>query len=145
MIQRIQSLFILIAAGFGVLLFFVPIISINYDNSAITFNATGYVAEKSWYLVLLSIICVVTMFTQLFMYKNRKKQMLTGKISICLWILWIFVFSLFVYLHYNSYTTAKFSIHFGAIFPVLIIIFVLLANRNIKKDEELVRSIDRIR
>jgi hypothetical protein len=34
---------------------------------------------------------------------------------------------------------------FGAIIPLVAFLFVLLAHRNIKKDEKLVRSADRIR
>jgi len=140
MIQRIQSLFILAAAGFGIALFFVSLISLKSSDNIIVFSAS-----KAWYLVVLLSINILIMFIYLFGYKNRKKQMLTGKISIYLWILWLLLFSLFVYLQYNMQDVTNITVHFGAIFPCLIIIFILLANRNIKKDEDLIRSMDRIR
>jgi len=141
MIQRIQSLFIVAAAGLGISLFFVPVIVFAGSEELFIVNAAGFTGANIWYFSLLSILCILPLFIQLFMYNNRKKQILIGKISILMWILWILLFMLIVYLN----EIANFSLQFGAIFPFLIVIFILLANRNIKKDEELIRSIDRIR
>jgi peptidoglycan/LPS O-acetylase OafA/YrhL len=37
------------------------------------------------------------------------------------------------------------SLGIGLVAPVLVLVFVVLANRNIQKDEKLVRSADRLR
>ena len=44
-----------------------------------------------------------------------------------------------------SYGNVEVSYHVGCYLPVLAIAFLILANRAIKKDEKLVRSLDRIR
>lgn len=85
-------------------------------------------------------------FVNIFLYKKRKQQ-----IKICLITALLIVFyyvTTMVYLttYLNKIPTEyTLSIQFGIIIPVVALILDLLAMNKIKKDEKLVRSLDRIR
>lgn len=143
MIQRIQTLFLIAVALVALLLFFIPfqvandanLFSINllsgFNNPNITSNI--YVP-----LILAFGIIGLAVFTIL-KFKNRVLQY---KLSNILMLLNIVVLAFFFLLNFYQ-GTASFS--FGAFLPVFGIIFSFLAAHFIKKDEQLVRSADRIR
>lgn len=145
MIQRIQTLFISAAIVLAIFLFFTPLITINIDKEQMTFCAYGFYGKTLWFCTTFTVINTIIMLIQLVIFRNRKKQIFIGKLSIFMWMLWIILFSTFIYFNFLTYLDKSYKIHFAAVFPVLIMALILLANRNIKKDEELVRSIDRIR
>lgn len=117
MIQRMQSLNLLIAALTA--LFYVYYSGVT--NLAI---ASGVVA----------IICLILIF----LYKNRNLQYRLCNLAIAAIIVLV---SLMLYQFLEQFMV--YSIHFA--FPVIMLINVLLAMTYIKKDENLVKSIDRIR
>ena len=73
------------------------------------------------------------------MFKNRVKQIKIGKLAIAYWVIWAVIFVIL------SLSIDNLKPSFGAIIPLLSILFIYLANKAIRKDEDLVRSIDRIR
>ena len=81
----------------------------------------------------------------IFLYKKRKLQMKVGTLTSLL----ILFFYVTLYVYFNAYTV-KYgltfsSFQFGLILPVIALIFNVLAILRIKKDENLVKSLDRIR
>ncbi len=142
MIQRIQTIFLLSATITASILLFTPIAH-NVNSNAIDLFATGAEGFQQWYLHLIFYPCIVFPFLQIFLFKNRIKQLKTGKIAIIYWIVWALIFVLICLLTDKSFENLTPS--FGSILPFLSIFFIYLANKSIKKDEELVRSIDRIR
>jgi peptidoglycan/LPS O-acetylase OafA/YrhL len=91
-------------------------------------------------IMLIPLVAVVAIF----LYKNRKVQM---KMVVALMLLIIAVIALAVYYVYSVINTYDSELMFGykLVLPVLMLIFSILAYRRIKKDEELVRSYDRLR
>ena len=83
--------------------------------------------------------CLILPFVQIFMFKNRVKQIKIGKLAIAYWVIWAVIFVIL------SLSIDNLKPSFGAIIPLLSILFIYLANKAIRKDEDLVRSIDRIR
>ena len=149
MIQRIQSLWLLLASGAAVLMFFFPVIQLTpenalyihqYDSISIAgidnFIQSGYIVAG-----LLGIIALLS-FIGIFLYKKRALQ-----IRICTFIslLVIFLVGLISYFSLSSGNKIAATIGLSAILPIIIFIFVLMARRALKKDEELIRSVDRIR
>ena len=136
MIQRIQTLYLLLSAGVSVGLTFVFHLWIT--NDGVTVFAKSDILYLSLFLssALLSFITV-------FMFKNRKLQFVLGRLNI---ILNFILLGFFVYQSLNlSGETAVSEKGIGMFLPIVSIVFLALANKAIKKDEELVKSVDRLR
>jgi hypothetical protein len=147
MIQRIQSIYLLLAtlATGGVFAF--PFATTAAPVAESTLFNDGVFAAKEFIGVaplfgaaaLLSLIAI-------FLYSNRTMQ----KVMIFVCILLTVVAALFM--GYTFMGDAWASSHlselkdqYGIGMPVFTIIFLLLAVRSINKDENLVRSMDRLR
>ena len=73
------------------------------------------------------------------LYKFRKKQFISNRFNI---ILNLFLLGFFVYRSLNlSGETSASEKGIGMLIPVFSIVFLVLANRAIKKDEDLVKSV----
>jgi hypothetical protein len=85
---------------------------------------------------LLSVISI-------FKYNNRQTQFVLGRLNI---ILNFILLGVIVYLSLTlSGETAVSEKGIGMILPLFSIVFIVLANKAIKKDEDLVKSVDRLR
>lgn len=129
MIQRIQSVWLLLSI-FGAVFF--------------SITASDLDAELNLPIALISgfILVLVGAFS-LFSFKNRKRQILLNKISI---IINVLLFGLL------SYWLLKLSggINFPEkgiepVFPIISVFALIIANRYIRKDERIVKSVDRLR
>jgi len=80
----------------------------------------------------------------IFMFKNRKFQFVLGRLNI---ILNFILLGLFVYrsLSISGETSDVSEKGIGILLPIFSIVFLVLANKAIKKDEDLVKSVDRLR
>ena len=88
-------------------------------------------------------MCVLIILLSLlttFLYNNRVLQMKLGKINM------LITFGLFVFAAYLYYTVIDIAlISGGLLVPVIVIVLLFLANKNILKDEKLVRDSNRLR
>ena len=161
MIQRIQTLFLILYIGALVSTFFFPVwqkISLNDETNSIEIIVTGYISSVDFNngdtsilydnfiisgLVIMS--CIVAAFS-IFSYKNRLNQIKLGALNSFLTSVFIiyFLYDIFYNEQYiNINDKISFLISFYLIF--LAIFFNFLANRFIRKDELLVRESERIR
>ena len=156
MIQRIQSIFLLIVVILSAVLFFVPVaelagINVLYVQSIIKVCDTaeaGSCINPTYYIAALNGLVGLIALITIFLFTNRKRQMLLGNLNMLLIIAMIVLVFYTIDKNTGSIKSgvelmAVYKI--GAYLPVLMLIFTFLANRFIKKDEELVRSADRIR
>ena len=136
MIQRIQSLYLVIVALLsGVLPFFVNLWS---DAQGIEVYANNEILVS-----ILFYISGALALWAIFLYKNRKNQFVINRLNM---ILNLFLLGFFVYRSLNlSGETSVSEKGIGMLIPVFSIVFLALANRAIKKDEDLVKSVDRLR
>lgn len=152
MIQRIQSIYLLVVTLLMASLFFYPFAELlGADDQIFIFNFDGLSVEgeEGLYLftlppfILLSIIVLIPLVS-IFLYKKRILQMRLNFINMIL---------LLGYMGLNYYYIQNFSkqldgivsYHITAIFPIISVILTYLAIRAIGKDEALIRSMDRIR
>jgi hypothetical protein len=83
----------------------------------------------------------------LFSYKNRKRQLALGKLNFLL-ILGLIVI---IYVSIDSIAAdlstgiENVVYGWGTYLPIIALAFQLLANRGVKRDEELIRSVERLR
>ena len=158
MIQRIQSLFLLVAAIIPIVLLFIPFGYINTEDSQFLFNAIslkynipeGHTIVRVYYVALCLVICSALSLIALFSYKNRIRQ--THIISINM-IVYLVALMLILWLCPDViFATRGVDFEFTFAYKALILILICveavclyLANKFIKKDEALVRSADRLR
>ncbi|SDS95119.1 protein of unknown function [Maribacter dokdonensis] len=136
MIQRIQSLFLVIVAILtGILPFFFNL-WIDVDGIEVFANNELLISIAFYASAVLAIWSMVQ-------FKNRKSQFVINRLNM---ILNVFLLGFFVYRSLNlSGETSVSEKGIGMLIPIFSIIFLVLANRAIKKDEDLVKSVDRLR
>jgi hypothetical protein len=153
MLQRIQSVYLLLAAGLMLAMLFLPVASFYGSGETPTFIfkaagiysvETGKIVFAEWVIFgLISLTAFVSIFT-VFLFKKRQLQIKLTQIN-CILIFLIYV-PVFVYGQYFiSGTNHTIVPGFSIAVPLISIIIAQLAVRNIRKDEKLVRSLDRIR
>jgi membrane protease YdiL (CAAX protease family) len=136
MIQRIQSVYLLVVALFAALLPIWLYLWVNTEGIEV-YAQTEMVAMLSFYAsAALAIIAIVA-------FKKRQNQFVINRLNI---ILNLFLLGFFVYRSLNLSGEASVSEKgIGMLIPVFSIVFLVLANRAIKKDEDLIKSVDRLR
>ncbi|MDX1326280.1 MAG: DUF4293 domain-containing protein [Arenibacter sp.] len=136
MIQRIQTLYLIVVIILGAVLpFFVNLWSDAAGNEIYADNAV-FVSLAFYGSAVLALVAIM-------MYKNRKNQFVMNRLNM---ILNLFLLGFFVYRSLNlSGETSVSEKGIGMLIPVFSIVFLVLANRAIKKDEDLVKSVDRLR
>ena len=147
MIQRIQTIYILLAEISIALIFALPLADIVSKGEVFLFKATGIfngeelVISGLPLLVLLGIILLMHV-AAIFMYKKRIRQI---RILVFTIILMLGLFGIFYYFGYASFEEQTIAFNVTVAFPLAAIIIDYLAIRAIGKDEALVKSMDRIR
>lgn len=154
MIQRIQSLYLLIAGIFVAVLFFVPLAGLSgKDGNLFLVYLSGVVSEgpesltisqKSWLLSIYAGLVLVILAWIMFSYGNRILQI---KLSYLAILLLTGMTALIYYYVWNFHTSLGgiYSLKIFFSFPLIAAVFVFLAVKGIARDEKLVKSIDRIR
>ncbi|MBR9915814.1 MAG: DUF4293 domain-containing protein [Algicola sp.] len=136
MIQRIQTIYLLLAGLASAGLIFVFHLWTNNEEVRV------YAYDEYLYLGLflgsafLSLIAILN-------YKNRKFQFVLGRLNIILnfILLGFFVYQLLIPPGESNISEKG----VGIFIPILAIVLLVLANKAIKKDEDLVKSVDRLR
>jgi len=144
MIQRVQTLFLLIATIIsGGLSNFVTLWNATYDSQ---FFAYESIVKDSIFIKpigILFILSAILSFITIFLFKNRKLQFVMNRVNILLNFL---LLGLIVYNVLNiSGETLVSEKGIGTFLPILSVFLLVFANRYIKKDEDLVKSVDRLR
>jgi len=125
MIQRIQSVYLLIVFCLMAILIYIPFSS----SLAVSFTA--------------GLIALLSLFT-IFLFKKRKLQV---KISYLIMLLLALIYVLYFIFDQKAIQITDFFRHtrYTFVFPLISFILIYLAILRIQKDEKLVRSLDRLR
>lgn len=140
MIQRIQTVFLLLTTLTGVLFLLGDMISFSNPGGEII--SVGI--KESLFLAAPGIIIPLVSFITVFLYKNRKLQLRLTAILLVL-IIALLASLAYYYYHFTSSSEAVIRLKQGLAYPFLMLLFSYLAYRGIKKDDELVKSYDRLR
>jgi len=156
MIQRIQTVYLFLVFVFSVLFITLPLAnftqagietSLRLSNLQVFYNAFEQVS-RGWTGILLVILIaaamVITIVTT-FYYKRRLTQLFLGNLNLFIHVALIVISFLYVDNIRKQIPEPEFSYGPGIFFPIISLLLIFMANRAIRKDEELVRSADRIR
>ncbi|WP_228850822.1 DUF4293 domain-containing protein [Aegicerativicinus sediminis] len=136
MLQRIQTIYLLLAAICSGVLIFVFKLFNNVEGVEV------YAQDNIYYLALFMASAALSLIS-VFSYRNRKSQFVMGRLNI---ILNFILLGLFVYQSLRlSGETGVSEKGIGMFIPVVSIVLLVLANKAIKRDEDLVKSVDRLR
>src|SRR5215217_2258230 len=155
MIQRIQSVWLLLAVITLIFLFFLPLATTNAGSTGcIVYTSanrqeiksgtgTGYVADIEIAPLALNGIAALLCFAAIFSFRNRNIQkniIIAGMLSIVV---------LIVLCALNGQQLPGGLkgrvLTAGTFLPLFTLVFCVLAIRGIRKDEQLLRSADRLR
>lgn len=145
MIQRIQSAFLLLAAcAFGGL-FGMPIATSALPASPLLEDRVLDVTDVPALLILAGIGASLALVT-IFLFRNRTLQVRLGFVLVALAFLLIGI-SYFRYTQISAAQAADVGLHVGPglFLPAAAIVFGWLATVYVRKDEKIVRSMDRLR
>jgi len=135
-IQRIQTVYLLLVAALSGI---IPIWASLWTSADGTLE---YAQDTLWVSVVLYVSAALALLS-IFLFKQRKNQFVLNRLNI---LLHLFLLGFFVYRSLNlSGETTVSEKGIGMLIPVFSIVFLVLANKSIKKDEDLVKSVDRLR
>lgn len=151
MIQRKQSVFLLLAVIFSIACLSLPIgfyspqgmglddtmmnLWIRHGNGVVDFTTCPLFVV----LLLSSVISVLTIFA----YKNRRLQAMLCNIIMLLNVGWYIAYAVFATMKVPE--TMTFRPAMAAVFPLIAVILTFMARKGVIADEKLVRAADRIR
>ena len=131
MIQRIQSIYLLIAL--------ISMTLISFKVPVYTLNESLFMAQDDTNMFILTIVGAIFSLLGLFMFKNRKFQMKLIRLTVLIqMIIGVRLFMLFNKFEVVLNNSLLFLLAFA-------LIALIMAYRGVKKDDDLVRSVDRIR
>ena len=131
MIQRVQSIYLLAAATICLASYFIfPKLDLFFINMSL----------MDYFIIPYLFFCFFMSTLNIFLFINRKLQININKFQI---LIHLFVFIVFFYFFYQEKMLNPDLIWTST--PISSIVFLRLANKGIKKDENLIRSVDRLR
>ena len=150
MLQRVQSLFLVLASAAMLIAVATPLAHFNFNSDRVLFEAIGVyindmLNDSTWGLFFIGIVSSIIALITIFLYKKRILQI---RLSIFNLLLMIGFYIYFGYIFYTLTTVEGLQFHkigFGSVTPVIAIILTILAVRKIGADEALIQSLNRLR
>ena len=149
MIQRIQTVYLLIVAVLAVIVISTPLGSLITPESAINemtnlsiTAADGSVSYEPWALFAIQMVSATIALGTIFLYKKRMLQIRLCLFNMILLVGYYITLIVFVYMLKESNT---FTPSWSVCLPFVNIVLSWLALRAIGKDEALIRSLNSLR
>jgi hypothetical protein len=138
MIQRIQSVWLLLASIFNAITFRFPFYVGDWQKDT-TPETVGLNASSTLILTVITVVTGLLALVNIFLFSNRKLQLKLTYAGLFLSLVLLVMYFIEINNFYSG-DIALWSLFYFAIF-----IFYLLAARGIRKDQKLIRSLDRLR
>ncbi|MFV0470109.1 MAG: DUF4293 domain-containing protein, partial [Dysgonomonas sp.] len=151
MIQRIQSVYLLLVAVLMSVTVFSPLMVFSDSSGIVFLSEVAGITFKAvnqyptWGVLIFAVLAAIFPFINIFLYKKRKLQIKLCNITTLLIVLFYITLGVYTFVAKGKLDFEFTSIQYGVILPLVALIFNFLAQRKIKADEKLVRSLDRIR
>jgi uncharacterized membrane protein len=135
MIQRIQSVWLLLAAAFDAVTFRFPFYSGDWQKDAVPAVVDLNAQSTPWFTIL-SVIAGAIALATIFLFKNRKLQLKLCYLGIFLTLVLLTLY----FLEINNFYSGNIAL--WAIFYFAILVSFILAVQGVRKDEKLIRSME---
>lgn len=150
MLQRIQSVFLVLASAAMLVASATSLATFYYNSNEVVFEAMGIyingtLNDSTWGLFAISLSSSILALITIFLYKNRILQIRLSIFNIILMIGFYLFFGFIFYKVYSVDVLLFNKIGVGIIMPIIAIILTILAIRKIGADEALVQSLNRLR
>ena len=143
MLQRIQTIYLILTSAVSGGLIFVFSLWNTLKEQIFVLNLFFSELLMLRVIPFMFITSAVLSFVTIFLFKDRKLQFVLGRIII---LINLFLLALLIYLSLTlPGETSVSEKGIGMFLPILAILLLVLANKAIKKDEDLVKSVDRLR
>ncbi|HBK70086.1 MAG TPA: DUF4293 domain-containing protein [Flavobacteriaceae bacterium] len=147
MIQRIQTLYLFLALLCSMGLTF--LVGLKVDIAGEQFNVVQLLNKEELLLKLIPILFImsgVLSLISILRFKNRKNQFVLNRLNI---LVNFVIFGVLIYYLYLSAALPENQVSdnssTGVFIPIAVIVLLVMANRGIHKDENLIKSVDRLR
>ena len=149
MIQRIQTVYLLLVVALGVALVWLPVVQFvtlaEMDLQVWEMSALGGVPLQGlWGLTLTTVLIPLLALVDIFLFKKRLLQARLNIFTVLLCIGYYGVLAIYIW-QAKLALGVEWHILPCASFPLVCMVLTLMATRRILKDEALVRAADRIR
>jgi len=152
MIQRIQSLYLLIVTALMTALAVVPVGVLTGDDIRVQVGAFGFnVLQGSftssfpvWVIGSLAVFSAFVAFLTIFLYKRRSLQTWLCSFNGVLIVLFAIMYVALYIVGWKG-MDLDFSMNVSVAFPVVALVFNIMATKAITKDIELLSSLNRLR
>ena len=147
-IQRIQSVYLLIAVILMVVFAFFPALSFDLADKTVLYGAleTGRAGNMHINPLLFTLVTLISClaFIDIFLYKNLQRQMTVCFVDIIIGLAMLVAIGIqaFVVGNREGWTV---SWQWTVLLPVLSIIFLMLAHKSMSNDKKKLRDADRLR
>ena len=151
MIQRIQTVYLLLVVALGITLCFVPVLQLVTPEEAAELQIWDLCATRFdvplqglWGLTLTTALIPLLALVDIFLFKKRLLQARLNIFTILLCLGYYGVLAIYVWLAKLSLGVDWHVLPWASI-PLVCLVLTAMATRAILKDEALVRAADRIR
>ena len=160
MIQRIQTLYLLLVVALGITLCFVPVVQFVTPDGAEVVRAWELTAlgmtettvtelpaiqlNGLWGLLLASALIPVLALVDIFLYNKRLLQARLNIFTIMLCLGYYGVLAIYIYLAKMVIDVDVYVMGWACL-PLVCLVLTVMATRRILKDEAMVRAADRLR
>jgi hypothetical protein len=141
MIQRVQTIWLLLAVIIAFVLTTAPL----YTGTMAGQVVKTFITKESLLLFAVTAITGLLALIAIFLFKNRKlqKRFTTFGILFSIALVGLEVWQISEFRQENSTLTGSYA--WGALLPIALVFFFIMAASGIRKDEKLIKSLDRLR
>ncbi|MEI6898849.1 MAG: DUF4293 domain-containing protein [Bacteroidota bacterium] len=155
MIQRVQTLYLFGTIVACIAMLFFPFAGYSNPDRGLyllTANGIQYVNEHvtvnfwlTFPILMINSLTIVLSALSIFMFKKRRIQLWFVNISFLLTVILIMLLFFYYTGYVEKLANAVTSYRLGIAFPLVSLVSLVMASRAIRKDEALVKSVDRLR
>ena len=134
MLQRIQTIYLFF-------IFLIQLAGFIFLPQRLLYSGVSVEVNQFYILLISNILLIVVPFWNIFQFRNRKRQFVLNRVLLL--VTFGILFNQCIgYFNADNNETHQLLV---CLFAMLTIIFLSLANKAIKRDEDLIRSADRLR
>lgn len=139
MIQRIQSVWLLLAAAFNAVTFKFPFYAGDWLKDDLPNTVVNLNAQTTIWNTILTVVTALLAFVAIFLFKNRKLQL---RLTYMTLVVTLGLLTLYL-IQTGQFSSGTISL--WCVFYFAILLCLILAARGISADEKLIKSMDRLR